>query len=543
MSPIFPSRFAALDLSADPTDSATLSTPAPVASSALAAPISPLRAVPPDLPAVVPVLELSGFHGYMEPFVSPEDSRNGRVGGAERLATVIDRETHRSPDALLLSGGDFFQGPAISTAFDGKPVVEFMNYEGFDAMTLGNHDFDHGVNALADRLKDARFAVLGANLCDGRTGQPVWETDNPLHMVRPYQIFTAGDRRVAVVGLMKPETAVLTGWTNTKGCSWKSIPDTLRALLPQLVSKEHPDVVILHCQQIHESRAILRQAREIVAEAAGDQAPLLVFMGGHGHKDFTAPVTTPDGLIVQSSDRGAALNVTRLSMAAHAPRLLGVEHAYVPVEEGAVQPDPGVTAILRKYRAQLDRGLNHVAGESRTDLTRSKRQDGALGNLVTEALREAGGAQVAFVTGGSLKSDVMAGPVTLSQLQEAMPFENALTVIRMRGDQLLAVLQKSASRPTGDKVLQMAGARMVYDGTRPPGQRLLSAEVNGQKIDPNASYRVAIDNFLASGGDFFDEFTTCPHLSEGGRVRDIVADYLRRHSPVAAAADGRIQEI
>jgi 2',3'-cyclic-nucleotide 2'-phosphodiesterase (5'-nucleotidase family) len=500
--------------------------------------------------AVIPILEIGGFHGYLEPYRSPDIAPSGLVGGAPALTALMRSEQEKNGKGLVISGGDFFQGPPLATVFKGRPVIEFMNEAGYDCMTLGNHDFDQGVDVLAQRLEEARFPALAANLLDAASGRPIWESSHPLHMVRPYHVKMVDGARVAVVGLMKPETPRLTSSENVASLRWKPIDETLRELLPGLVERERPDVVVLHCQHIQLSEQILAQARAALnglrpPTPPGRGLPILMFVGGHGDPNHRDAKVSATDVIVQGTDRGAELNRTVLTVDLASHRLLSVDHADVPVLAGPQRSDPAVARIVARYKAQLGAQFAAPLGSAATPLDRSRHADSALGNRVTEAMRERMTAEVAFLAGGSLKSDIQPGRVTAGDVYEAIPFHNRCVVVEMSGRELQAALEKSAARPSGDKVLQMSGAEMVYDSRRPVGARIVSCSVGGRPIDPKRAYRVAIDDFLASGGDFFTEFKSARPLEQAERplVRDLLADVFRGHEAVSGRADGRIRDI
>lgn len=539
-----------------------------IAPTAVRVPRPPGRIAPPSAPkkaeaatASVEVLELGGFHGYLEPYVDPaarapraptpngaqgmhdELGRRNLIGGAAALATLIRLQRARTGQALVLSGGDFFQGPPLATFFKGKPVIEFMNAAGFDCMTLGNHDFELGVDELAARLREAHFPALAANLMDAASGRPVWQSDNVLNSVRPYHVANVNGARVAVVGLMKSETPSLTAPQNVRGLAWKSIEQTLHDVLPELVRKERPDVIVLHCQQIQFSEEILSQAQDALRKAAIEHPPALMFVGGHNDPRHNRPMLTPDGLIVQGTDRGEALNATGITVDLKRHAITKVSHENIPVIDARIAPDPAVGAIVDRYKRRMGQRFSERVGEAAIDLSRRRHVDGPVGNLVTGAMKEAMKADVAFLSSGSLKSDIAAGPITVGTIYEVDPFENRCVLLEMSGRQLADVLQKSASRPSGDKVLQVSGATMVYDSSRPPGQRLVSCTLGGAPIQPDRIYRVAVDDFLANGGDFYREFTVGRRLESGRLVRDIFIDFVRRNSPLKARADGRIKDL
>lgn len=504
-------------------------------------PIAPAPLLPEEHQEVrVPILELDGFHGHLLPHVDPEVP--GTVGGAARISAEIRRKREEDGEILLLSGGDFFQGPPISTAFDGQPVVQVMNVDRFDAMTLGNHDFDKGIQVLASRLHDADFPILAANLLDARTGKHVSQGAHALGKVREYATKTIRGAKLAVVGLMKQDTARWTHPDNVKGLAFEDPAKTLERLVPDLMQRENPDVLVLHYPLLQHAPDLARRAQEAAREATG-RAPFVLVVGGHNYEQYASPVREGDTMILEGTDRGAHVNAIDLRFDPRRRRVVGHEHERIAIND-ETPADPTVRDIVARYQRCLDEVYDRPVVKALTDLTRARHVDSPLGNLVTDVMRKVSGSDVAFLASGSIKSELPAGLLKIKDLAAALPFDNRLVVFELTGAQLKGLLEESASRKAGDKILQMSGLQMIYDPAAPVGQRVLQARLHDDRlIQDDALYRVAADDFLQAGGDNITAFRDVPCSAQGARVRDLVIEDLARRGKVASRGNRRVMMV
>ncbi|MBI3928221.1 MAG: 5'-nucleotidase C-terminal domain-containing protein [Armatimonadetes bacterium] len=487
----------------------------------------------------VAIVEQSGFHGYLDPHPSSGEGAAGLVGGAAWLSSEIRSQRESNGDLLLMSGGDLFTGPDLSMKFDGRPVVEVMNHDGYDLWTLGNHDFDKGQQVLAELIDQARFPALAANLQD-ESGQPIWETDQPLHKVRPYCLKELGGARAAVVGLMKPDSAALIHPDYVKGLRFEDEESTLRKVIPELMRSHRPDCVVLHYQYLHKSPELCRLIRELAQQEVG-YAPYVVAIGGHGYEEYQEPVERNGSLAVQSTDRGSSLNFLQLHFDPKERRVVGYEHRYLPIVPEALQPDQEVLQLLDGYRERLEQmGHDVVLASARGDFPRCKTTDSPVGNLITDGLREATGADIAFLAGGTVKAPIARGPVSRSTLREVLPFEDRAVTMTLLGSQVRQALEESLEPAIGaGKVLQMSGLFVTYDPEARTGGRVREVRLaNGKLLDDDASYRVTVDDFLAEGGDGYTVFTGGRDCVEDDLVRRLVARGLQRRRILVPVREG-----
>ena len=182
------------------------------------------------------ILHVNDYHGRVKPFLDKTIDPQEQVGGAAYLAAMIKQARAKNPTGtLLLAAGDMFQGSPVSNLFHGAPVMEVMNEVRFDAMTLGNHEFDWGMGALTRLRKEAHFPFLAANIVDSR--------GNLLPGIKPYTIFQRGHAKVAVIGLTTPETGYTTKPDNVKGLTFLS-PDAVLPRLIQEVRQQGASIII-----------------------------------------------------------------------------------------------------------------------------------------------------------------------------------------------------------------------------------------------------------------------------------------------------------
>jgi 2',3'-cyclic-nucleotide 2'-phosphodiesterase (5'-nucleotidase family) len=431
------------------------------------------------------------MHGQVLP-------RDG-TGGVAQLATVIRRE---NPD-LLLDGGDMFTGTMASDEFFGKPMIEVMNRLQYAAVALGNHEFDYGVPELRARLKEARFPVLSANI-------------SGVEEVKPFTILNVKGIRIGVIGLTVEDLENLTHRKNLKTITVTKLLDAIGATLPKMRAQSDFIVAVAHLsfdEQIRVAKAF-PEIRLIVA----------------GHPHVARATQVGQTLIVETGSRTEAVGKVEIRLSGKTPDSMTSQ--IIPVRN--VPPDPEIQSIVAPYEKAVAARAAEKLGETRLDIRRSDSQESALNNLVADAVRETGQTQVGLHNIGGIRANLRRGPITRGDVFDVMPFQDTVVKMTLTGTQLKQAL--------GRRVLAVSGLRVVWDMSRSwPNQLISAALPNGQPLQDSARYTVAVNDFMAAGGDGLVEFTQVAPVEDTGiLIRDAIAAYLKAHPLVSAATDGRV---
>lgn len=510
---------------------ARLALPATLAVAALSAPAAqaapPSHAEPQAQRTVeVQILGLNESHGQLLPL-----RRGDRLaGGAATLAAYLRREEAENPRrTLTIDSGDFMQGPPISSFFEGASTVEAFNAMGVDSVAVGNHEFDWGRDALAQRIDEARFPFLAVNIRDEATGQP------PAG-IQPYVIEKLDGVKVGVIGMANPDTKNVTLPAATEGLEFLDLEDSAQAVneavdelrrrgVRTIVVSAHQGLTAPDEGSLAELVALLSDEVDLVL---GGHIPLEVNTVING-----IPVVQPFGNTRGYAD--AVLTVDR--------RTKDVVDADVQTDAtwvDEITPDPEVEAIVERYRAQLQEALGKVAGETLTAITRAFNAESEMGNFVTDAMRtHVDGVDFALTNAGGLRADIDAGPITLEEIYGVLPFNNTLVLMDLTGAQLRQALEEGAASKYG--VVQVSGLRWAFDPALPFGSRVTSVtRSDGTPIEPTATYRIATNNFMASGGDRFTTLTQGSNVVDTGvNLVDTVVGLLERSSQVDPQVEGR----
>ncbi len=468
------------------------------------------------------ILHVNDTHGHIIPYLDKSVDPGRPVGGAEYLAKMIERERAGNPGGtILLSAGDMFQGTPVSNLFHGKPVIEIMNYLRYDAMALGNHEFDWGQDVLQSIISSASFPVISANIFEhGR---------KYIGGVKPYVILKKEGVQIAVIGITTPATYYTTKPGNVAGLKFVAPEKVLPAIIERVRAQGVSIVIAL----THDG---LDADRELARKVGG----IDFIVGGHSHTAIRDPVVESGTVIVQAGSNGIYLGVLNITFDLEKKKVLDYtrkdELRLVSPASGAGF-DPEVVRIVDKYEPQVKTEFSKVIGTASADLTRDPSGESALGDMVTDAMREASGAQIAFQNGGGIRADIPKGPVTLEEVFTAVPFDNDLVSMDLTGEQIRELLEMSV---LSEHMLQVSGIQIVYDLSKPEGAKVVSVEVAGNPMAAQATYRVVTNDFLAAGGDQFNIFKKGRNVSIGPSQRDAVAGYIRKNSPVNVQARDRI---
>lgn len=468
------------------------------------------------------IIHINDLHGHIQP--EADKAAPGMMsGGAVYLGAMVLREKAADPEGwILLAAGDMFQGTPVSNVFRGKPVTEIMNYLGFDAMVLGNHEFDWGQETLQEITKRSAFPVLGANI--------LLPGGKPLPGTRKYIILERKGLKIAVIGIITPDTALTTKPENVKGLSFTEPERVLPGLIREAREKGAALVIVLsHCG--------LERDRKIAALVAG----IDVIVGGHSHTAIEPPCLAGNTIIVQAGWAGKYLGVLDIQYDAQSGKISGytAKGELKPVvEEKGLSPDAKIEKIIESFDKQIRGEFSRIVGETSVELTRSYVEESNLGDLICDAIREAAAADIAFQNSGGIRADIPRGKITLNQVFQVLPFDNQLISMDLTGRQITAALERSAAGEHG--ILQVSGLKVTVDVKAPPGSRIKQVIVAGRKIEPDQHYRVAVNDFLAAGGDRMTIFSRGTRITYGDDLREIFVKYLKVHSPLNHKVEGRI---
>jgi 5'-nucleotidase len=500
------------------------------------------------------ILSFNDFHGQVEPYVS---SSGARSGGAEYLATLLRQYAATEPNTVIVSGGDLIgASPLTSALFHDEPTIEAANLMGVDLAVVGNHEFDEGWQELlrmqyggcnpvdgcqdGDGFAGADFPYLAANVIRSDTGQTLFPA---------YKIVTFNGVRVAFIGVVLEGTPGIVTASATQGLMFLDEADTINAYVEYLKKR-----------QIEAFVAIAHQGGtagctgDIVNIVNGTDDEVDLFITGHTHNSYVCNI---DGRKVTSTiNAGRAfteidLTLNKVTKDVIPGSVTAVNH---PVPTTGT-PAADLTALIAKYKAVSAPIANVVIGSVTANITRTANAAGesALGDVIADAqlaatsAPAAGGAVIAFTNPGGIRTDILynqisgselPGEVTYGEAFAVQPFTNYVTTITMTGAQIDLVLEQQIP---STRMLQLsAGFTYSWHPGATAGMRAGSLAINGVPIDPTASYRVTVNNFLADGGDGFTVFTQGTNRLTGVTDLEALVAYFAAHSPVAPGPMNRI---
>ncbi len=451
------------------------------------------------------------FHGQLE-----RTPKRG-FGGIEAMASWVKASRKANPEGLiLLDAGDAMQGSPLSNLFHGSSTIHFYRLLGYDALSVGNHDFDWGLPVLRARIQEAGFPFLGANVLEVETGEPPpW--------LAPYTIIDRGGVRTVVIGFATPETPWVTLADHVAGLSFEEPGFTLDRLWPT-VRDSRPDlVVVLAHLGLEETGGEMVGGAAALTEAASGRAH--VFFNGHTHQTYAATIAGLPHL--QGGSHGKAFSVAR----AWVDRL-GRDPPWVVCAIEPLDPSmrhPEVASLVEEFRRAVAPKTEVVITELASPISREANEAGEspMGRLIAESQRWMARVPIALMNAGGVRADVDEGPVTWQELFTVQPFGNTLVKVTLSGRDLLATLEQGTH--PGGTILQVAGIDVWINPARSFGQRVVRATLeDGSPIDPSGEYQVVVNNFMASGGDGFTVLRDSARKYDTGIVDlDAMIAYLK----------------
>lgn len=557
-----------------------------VLAASLAVLLAGCAAPPPSLPpntAVINLVALNDFHGNLEAskfsYTSVRDRREHTVeaGGIDTLGAALQAWRQQDPELLLVGAGDLVgASPSLSAMWADEPTIGALNLLGLRASALGNHEFDAGRVELLRQQKGgcaspradkacrytpdfggARFSYLGANVIDMVTRKPI---------LPAYRIEQAHGVKIAFLGAVLRDTAELSLPSSVAGIEFADEADSINRLLPEL-RKQGVGVFVVLIHQGGKTSDYFDQPDcshlngPIVEVVKRLDPAIRLVVSGHTHKAYLCQV---DGRTVTQSDMGGhVLSRIKLTVDTAANGVRDVSVSNEVMTPGQYPADPALTRYLAEARARSNAVLARPVARLAVPLVEHKQEGAdemALGDLVADANLAAArpfGAQIAFMNRNGMRQDLEAGKdgrTTLGQVLKVLPFANTVVVMNLTGAQIVALLEQQWH---GDKaadrgLLQPSeGFGYEWNPNLPEGSRVVpgSVTLHGVPLEPDSPYRVAVNNFLAEGGDSFPMFLNGRNRADTGlRETDALVNYLVKRDELGkpagtAQAQGRIRRV
>jgi 2',3'-cyclic-nucleotide 2'-phosphodiesterase/3'-nucleotidase len=501
------------------------------------------------------LLSTTDIHGHIEPFSDVDDHPAER--GLAKIATLVRQIRAERQHVLLFDCGDLIEGSAEAYYFARQnttkpnPVIAAMDALDYDAVAVGNHEFNFGLNVLWKAHREANFPWLAANLRETyKTGPEYFP---------PYVIKNVAGIRVAIVGFVTPAVPHWEIPAHYRGYQFESIVETARRIVPQLRRKADLVVAIVHSGLDRNPKTgrtfnVIYPDENVAWELAEQVPEIDVLFYGHTHLEM--PQLFVHGvLMAQTKNWGESLAEADVTMQRDASGRWRVadKHSHLIPVTGDVPPDPTIEKLDAPYHAEVERYLNTPIAKIARPLSGAtgRVDDNALVDLIHRVQMADGKADVSLATMFMPSTRWASGPVTIRDVFALYPYENWLYTVEMDGAQIKEALEQAArffpAWPAGNGELRLPGYNadsaegVTYrvDLTRPVGDRIVDLRYQGRTLAPGKRLRVAVNNYRYAGGGGYKVLLGLPVVYRSNHEeRTMIINYLRAGHSVPTEPDG-----
>ncbi|SPF75528.1 Trifunctional nucleotide phosphoesterase protein YfkN [Aliiroseovarius pelagivivens] len=492
------------------------------------------------------VLHTNDFHARFEPIskydsgCSAEDNTEGKCfGGSARLQTAIEEARSRTNNAILVDGGDQFQGTLFYTYYKGKLAAEMMNQMGYDAMTVGNHEFDDGPEVLRGFMDAVNFPVLMSNA--DVSGEPLLAGK-----LAKSTVIERGGEKLGLIGLTPQDTDELA--SPGDNIVFTDPVDAVQGEVDKLTEMGVNKIIVLS----HSGYGV---DQKVAAGTTGVD----IIVGGHtntllsnSNERAEGPYPTMVGstAIVSAYAYGkflGELNVTfdddgNITEAKGEPLIMdGGVHEHEATKARIAEAAAPLEEIRQRVVANTAEAIDGERGSCRA-------MECAMGNIIADAMLDRvkdQGIEIAIQNGGGIRASIDAGDVTMGEVLTVLPFQNTLSTFQVTGETIIAALENGVSQHEegAGRFPQVAGMTYAFDVSKPAGERVSDVMVGGAPIDPAKMYGVVSNNYVRNGGDGYKMFRDAQNAYDyGPDLADVTAEYMAKMGPVKPMLDGRIMQ-
>lgn len=479
----------------------------------------PVEALAAKEQTVITILHTNDVHGNAQ-----EDEKGGKLGFA-KLKTFVDSK----PGAILLDAGDMTHGTTFATISSGVSMVELMNSIGYKAMTPGNHDYNYGKEGLAKLSEVAKFLILQANVVDVK-GEKTLKANT---------IIEVDGVKVGVFGIATPETKTKSNPKNTEGLTFVDYIKSAEEQVAELKEQGANVIVAL----VHLGLDLSSEERsDVLAEKV---TGIDVIIDGHSHTELPEGKVVNGALIAQTAYH--LKNVGEITITVEEGKVVSKVAKLNTYEElKALEPNAEIVAAIEEVEESNKPFLERVIGKTEVELdgVREKVRAGEtnLGNLLTDAMLDISGADVAITNGGGIRASIDAGDITMGEILQSFPFTNYPVVLELKGAEILEALEfgvDSAPEVVG-KFPHVGGMTFKYDVNQPAGERVFDVKVGEEALDLEKTYKLVTNDFMAVGGDGYEMFKKGEKVSEFPLLSEVLAKFIEAKKTVKPEIEGRI---
>lgn len=448
--------------------------------------------------------------------------------GFDKISTIVKELKAKNPNTLVIDAGDAFHGQTIAHLVKGESVATVMNKIGYDFMAPGNHDFNYGQERLVELNTMTSFPILAANVkkADG--------TD----FLTPYMIKEVDGVKIGFFGLATPDTVFMTHPKNVVGLTFE---DPIKAASNMVKELEKKTDVIVAISHLGINDSYTYTSKKVAEQVTG----IDIILDGHSHTVLETGMVVNNVLIAQAGEFGKNVGIVEFSV--EGGKVIEKKASLInKAASDAIAADKEITDLVAEIKAVNDKMTSVVVGKSAVVLDGERVHvrvgETNLGNLITDAMRDATKADVAITNGGGIRASINEGEISKGEVITVLPFGNYVVLTELKGSALLEALEHGvdAYPEQAGHFAHVAGVAYKFNPNKPVGQRVIEAMVGGEKLDVNKIYRVATNDFMAAGGDKYDMFKGTPILGQYPALDEILIEYIALKGTADAKVEGRI---
>ncbi len=470
------------------------------------------------------LLYTADVHSRIDPF--PEafyHKTYAGKGGLARITSMARQIKQQTPNALLLDSGDYLQGTPFFNFFKGDVELKAYQQAGFDAITIGNHEFDNGVSMLRNALSNYKGPIITTNV-----------TFSP-DMGQRYAVLKAGNVRVGLFSLLTEVSGLVTP-PNFQTAKYYDPIKVAQAAVEKL-SKEADIIVCMSHVGIvppwSEDDPAGHSSSKVTDEVIAANVPGIdVILSGHTHAMVSNPIVVKAGnhrtLIVAPGYGGGYLG--KLDLVVRDGQVQRYDNNLVPLT-ASVAPAQDIESLVSPYRAKMNQTIKQKIGNAQGDFRRYSGADyeSSLNNLMADATLAAARkidpeVEFGISSSGTPRNYIVSGPITIEDAYYALPFDNKVVIVEAKGDKVVQMLT-TQRRWTDNKRHSIANASYTL---HPSARKISDIVINGKPFDPKKTYKVAVNDYIADGGSGFSMVPGLKRTNTDALQRDALIDYIKQ---------------